>query len=406
MGQLISVPVGFALIILLLIRKVSIGNTMFFASAVMGLLGGFGVQGTLEVFVQSLTARNTLELMAVITTVCILGHLLHHYKVLDKMVDALEDLIKSARVLIMLIPSIMGTLFIPGGAILSAPIVDNLGDRIEIGKVRKSAINMVFRHSWFFIFPFSTSIILASRIGEVYIYDLIKVNIPITVAMIISGYCIYVRSCPETGKADYREEDASLPVKLGRAILYTSPLWVGVVLNILFGFPFYLALIPGIIITYLLTDGEKGDFLKTALRGIKFTMLYSVAGIMVLQGFIRKMSSIKQVIEILSGSGITIELIMIAAAMFVGFSTASNPAVVGMLYPVFLPLAPDYHARTMYAFLIFVSGYLAYFVSPMHLCQVFTAEYFNIKVSELYKEYRVLWPVIFCCMLVVYLVIR
>jgi len=406
MGQIAAVPVGFALIILLLNRKVSIGTAMFSASAVMGLIAGFGIQGTINIFIQSLTSKTTLELLVITTLICILGYLLYYYKVLDKMVDVLEDLFRSIPIITMLIPSIMGTLFIPGGAILSAPIVDNLGDRMHISKVRKSAINMVFRHAWFLIFPFSTAIILASRVGEINIYDLIKINISMTIVMVVTGYFLYIRNCQVEKMPEKRNEDNGFVVTIGRAILYTSPLWVGIVLNIFFNVPFYLALIPGIIITYFLVDIGKKDFLKKSYDGIKFNMLYAVAGIMVLQGFIREMTSIKQTIDLMANWGIPIELIMIISAMFVGFSTSSNPAVVGMLYPVFLPLAPDYHIRVLYAFLIFVSGFICYYVSPLHLCQVFTAEYFDIEVKELYKEYRVLLPVMFVTMLIVYFILK
>lgn len=406
MGQIVAVPLGFALIIILINRKVSIGTAMFTASAVMGLTAGFGIAGTLNICFKSLISKTTLELLAITTLICIIGHLLYYYKVLDKMVDALENLFRSVHLIIMLIPSIMGALFIPGGAILSAPIVDNLGDRLKITGVRKSAINMVFRHSWFFIFPFSTAMILASRMGDINIYDLIKINASMTVIMVVTGYLLYLRNCPATEIPEKKVESAGFLIKTGNAVLYTSPIWAGIVLNVFFEVPFYLALIPGIIITYFLIDNDKKDFLKKSYEGIKFNMLYAVAGIMVLQGFIKEMTSIKQMIDFMANSGIAIEVIMIIAAVFVGFSTSSNPAVIGMLYPVFLPLAPDYHIRVMYAFLIFVSGFICYYVSPLHLCQVFTAEYFDIEVKELYKEYRILLPVLFVSMLIIYFVLK
>ncbi len=407
MGEILAVPLGFALIVLLLLKKVSIGTAMFTASVVMGFTAGFGIEGTSGILIRSLFNTTTAELLAITAFVCVLGYLLYYYRVLDKIVDALEDLFKSVPVIIMLIPALMGVLFIPGGAILSAPVVDKLGDRMEIDRVKKSAINMVFRHVGFFIFPFSAAMILAARLGRINVYDLIKVNIPMVIIMAAAGYLLYVRNFPAEKPADSNgQEQAGFAAKTGRAVLYTSPIWIGIVLNVFLHVPFYAALVAGIITTYFLAEGEKRDFLKKSYEGIKFNMLYAVAGIMVLQGFISKMSALNETINLMTEWGMAIEIIITAASVFVGFATASNPAVVGMLFPVFLPLAPDYHTGIMYAFLIFVSGYLGYFVSPLHLCQVFTAEYFDIEIKELYREYRMLMPVLFASMMVVYFIFK
>ena len=40
---------------------------------------------------------------------------------------------------------------------------------------------------------------------------------------------------------------------------------------------------------------------------------------------------------------------------------------------------------------IYGAGFLAYFASPLHLCQVLTGEYYDGDLSEIYQKY---WPVI------------
>jgi hypothetical protein len=403
--EIIALAAGFLLIIIMLNKKVDTGTTMFTASIVIGLLGGFGVTGMMKTITGSLVSTTTMALLATVTMICILGHLLHVHRILDKMVDSLEDLLKNTKAIIMLIPSLMGVLFIPGGAVLSAPIVDNLGDRMNMDGVRKASINMVFRHAWFLIFPFSTSMILASQLAEVSPYSIIKFNVPMAVAAISAAYILYIKNSPGGKVAGETSRNNSVKVKIGRAMLYTSPIWTGIALNIALQVPFYLALISGIIIVYLITGEDRKNFLNDIYKGIKFKMLYSVAGIMVLQGFIRQMAAIRQIIDSMINLGMDIRILIMLAAMAIGFLTASNPAVVGMLYPIFLPFAQNYQERTLFASLIFVTGFLFYFISPLHLCQVFTAEYFNIRVKELYKEYKFFWPILLATMLVFFFII-
>ncbi|MBA1335725.1 MAG: hypothetical protein HPY66_1352 [Firmicutes bacterium] len=405
LGETAALAVGFILIILLLYRKVHIGTTMFTASAVIGLLGGFGLRRTAGIIFTSVTSRSTIVLLAVVTMICILDHLLRTYKILDRMVDSLEDLFGSSRVLIMLVPSLMGVLFIPGGAVMSAPVVGYLGDRLEFGNARKSAINIVFRHALFLLFPFSTAMVLASQLAEVSPYMIIRLNIPVAAAALLAGYILFVRKSPVRVAVNVERSAKALPLRVGRVLLYTSPFWLAILLNLAFGTPFYLALAPGVLIVYMTTGEDKGDFARDIIKGINIKMLYSVAGIMSLQGFISNMPAVKQTINSLVDTGMDIRVLIVLAAAFIGFLTASNPAVVGMLCPIFLPFAHSLQERAAFASLIFISGFLFYFISPVHLCQVFTTEYFGVKSKELYREYRLYWPALFILTITLFFVV-
>lgn len=394
MRETVALAIGFILIILMLYRKVHIGTTMFTASAVIGLLGGVGLGRTAGIMFASVTSRSTITLLAIVMMICVLDYLLRAYKILDRMVDALEDLFVSSKVLIMLIPSLMGVLFIPGGAVMSAPVVGNLGDRLELGSARKSAINLVFRHALFLLFPFSTAMVLASQLAEVSPYMIIKLNIPVAAVALAAGYILFIKKSPVRVTVNAERSAKPLSLRVGRVLLYTSPFWLAILLNLEFGAPFYLALTPGVLIVYMTTREDKRNFARDIVKGINVKMLYSVAGIMSLQGFISNMPAVKQTINSLVDTGMDIRVLIMLTAAFIGFLTASNPAVVGMLCPIFLPFAQSLQERAAFASLIFISGFLFYFISPVHLCQVFTTEYFGVKSKDLYREYRLYWPVL------------
>lgn len=402
MREIIALAVGFLLIVVMLFKKVHIGTTMLTASAVMGLLAGFGFLKTLILFFTSMTERATIELLAVVTLICILSYLLQKYGILDKMADSLEELFNNNRFSIMLMPMLIGVLFIPGGAVMSAPVVDSLGDKLEFSNVRKSAINLIFRHALFFVFPFSTTMVLASQITGLSPYAIIKYTFPMALMALASGYVFYIRDSTAGKEAMECRPDKNVLNRIGAVLWYTSPLWVGILINLISGIPLYLALVPGVFIVYFMSQKGKKDFLRDMVGGIKWSMLYAVAGIMVLQGFIKQMPALVKAINTLLETGMDVRILIVLSTAVLGLLTANNTAVTGMLLPLFLPLADGSHEKALLTSLIFVSGVIFYFISPLHLCQVFTAEYFNIKVKELYKEYRVFWSLLVLTMIILY----
>lgn len=107
-----------------------------------------------------------------------MGNLLKQYGFLDKIVAALETLIPNKKAILMVLPAVMGILTVPGGAYLSAPFVDKIGDELELSAPRKVVVNLSFRHVALFVMPFTTNMLfIPTVVPEVNIYHLIALNV-------------------------------------------------------------------------------------------------------------------------------------------------------------------------------------------------------------------------------------
>ena len=96
----------------------------------------------------------------------------------------------------MIIPAMIGILIIPGGALLSAPFVNNIGEEMKIRPSRRAAINLVFRHLAMFLLPYSTSLLVVSAtLPELNIFKLILFNLFFVIAIIILGYFFFFEGC-------------------------------------------------------------------------------------------------------------------------------------------------------------------------------------------------------------------
>lgn len=155
----------------------------------------------------------------------------------------------------MIIPPLIGMFTIPGGAILSAPFVYNIGEDLEMPKVDRAAINLIFRHVAVFALPYNASLLLVSNsLTDINIYKFIMMNSILVASILITGYLLFLREVEVESKGS----DENIVKNLFNLIILTSPIYSSVIINTLFGIPFYIGVGFSILIVYLL--GNKSGF--------------------------------------------------------------------------------------------------------------------------------------------------
>src|SRR5690554_6486243 len=138
MWSALGVALAFLVIIVLVIRKVSLGYALLIGSVIVSLSSGNNLWGFLQMAGSSLIAPATLNLVSNLVLISMLGCIMKRLGLLDQMVDALQKVLRNAKLTIMVIPSILGTLLVTGGAIMAAPMVNSLGDRLNLPAERRA----------------------------------------------------------------------------------------------------------------------------------------------------------------------------------------------------------------------------------------------------------------------------
>ncbi|TES85863.1 DUF401 family protein, partial [Candidatus Aerophobetes bacterium] len=121
------------------IRYIWIG--MLAISLIVGLLFGMSPFSVLVEFVKTALHVDTLKLVGIIILVVFLGNLLKERGHLGQLTRSLETLIRAPRVSIILPSAFMGLLPMPAGALLSAHMVDEPGDRVGLSPESKTFLN-------------------------------------------------------------------------------------------------------------------------------------------------------------------------------------------------------------------------------------------------------------------------
>lgn len=188
-NEVVAVLVSFSFIPILTRKRIKFNHILLIVAAILALSSGISYKAFGQAVLNVFSNTSSITTILTVLMVGILGGLMKHYKILDVVVDTLMELINDSKKILMIIPAIMGLLVIPGGALLSAPFVNNIGEDIKLSPARRAAINLVFRHIAMFILPYSTSLlIVTAEMPNLNIFKLIGMNLLFLLFLVNLGY--------------------------------------------------------------------------------------------------------------------------------------------------------------------------------------------------------------------------
>lgn len=382
MREFFAVIVSFLIIPVLSRKKIPIGIAICICAVLMAFLGGVGLADFGNVILGTFTNLDKVQQLVIVAEVSIIGVLLKKYKIIDEVLDNISKVVKSNRLILMFIPALTGMLNVPGGAIMSAPLIDQLGERSNLSKPHIAIINLVYRHVPMNILPYATGFLLVlSLTPQISIYKLMGLNAIFVVMYCIIGYYLYIRKIQNDSTTPYSFTWTSL----FNLLKFTAPIYVAVMLNLIFGVPFYFGMLANLLIIYLLHPTRM--FLFDTARAFSFNVLYALVGVYLIQGIIERMESLTSFLTLVFMNPDTVMLGIIVTAVFFGTTTGFPPTALGVILPILGTLPLSGNMLLLYCHFAFTWSFVGYFFSPLHLCQIFTCEYLKVRILDLYKEY-------------------
>ncbi len=352
---------GFSIIVILVSRRKNFGASMIAGSIIFALSMPDKIVG---IFISTITDWKVIALMIIVVLIKLLATLLQQTGLLKNFIDWLEGRL-SARGLLISIPSLLGMLPVPGGALLSAPMVEEQGRKAGMSNERMMFVNLWYRHIWFMIFPLSTSLILIADLSGINMYRLIVLQIPAFLIAFFIGY-IFVHRYRTKSSGNGGDVKGIVPVIVPISVAVPLSFFISTYLA-------YIIALPLGIISALLMSDKKVEIKK----GISPSLALAIFGIM----FFKNTIIASGVAETLPSHFTFLPTyILIAILSFaIGLLTAHNMAAIGILYPMFSTIM-DIHLVV----LLFITSFMGYLISPLHLCLAVTYEYFKPNFAKLY----------------------
>jgi integral membrane protein (TIGR00529 family) len=393
MLEFAAVLVSFAVIPLLKKTRQGIGVKLLATALVMALLNRISPLKMWEIFKGVFVNSNSRDTILVVAMVSVIGALMKEYKVLDKVVESLSSLISNVKVLFIVLPALVGTLTIPGGAILSAPFIDSMGERVNLPSPKRAAVNLVFRHIAMFILPYSSSLLVVSAMLPQYSKaSIIGVNTVFTIPLIAAGYFLYLRKIPKG--AGEQAEKRPLGQSLKNVIIYASPIYACLIVNMVTGLPLFLCMFVSLGILYFM--GPKKGFIKLAASSISYSTMLAIVGVFMIEGIVKNLSGLTGLFEAMFNTGTFTLPALILGSLFFGMITGFHMMPMGIVFPMLLGLSLSKGELLAYVYFVYCWSFLGYYFSPLHMCQIFTCEYMGVKPGALFKEYAPL--IAFICL--------
>ena len=384
MAEIIKLLVVIAVIIFLIRRKWKLEYIMLLASLLIGIFFNLSPIQIGKNLVLALVEPMTLRLIGIIVLVYFLSGVLRKIESLKDLVDSLQQLVKDYRLILAFIPALLGLIPMPAGAMFSAPMVKEIGDRVELTSEEETFVNYWFRHVWEFVWPLFSGMILFAGLLKVEIREVILVQIPLTVTAVIVGF-IWEYKNLKKDNGIISKKDIFLNFKklfLGIwPILFIIILVLGVKIDLV------LSLVI-VILSLLFINIKKLNLriIKEIVKNdIDLGVVILIAGIMIFKRMLQVSGGIEIIPEVFTKLGIHPFIVLFIIPFFIGMMTGLTPAAVGIGLPVLLPIIIQGEANLYYAMLAFTGSFVGVMISPMHLCLVVTKNYFKADMGKIYK---------------------
>jgi integral membrane protein (TIGR00529 family) len=401
MIQLLKLLLVFLLILLLIRKKISLGLSILLGALFLGLLFGLSFFQIFKYMGVAAIEWPTIHLLIIVLLILIFGEFLKHLKSLESLSEGLENLFRSTKLLLMFLPAVVGLLPMPAGAMMSAPMVEHVGNKKNLPAEVKMVVNYWFRHILEFTWPLYLGVVLTASLLSVTLREVILAQIPLSLAMILGGvlFCsskIKVEKSPVGSKGAFS-------TNLVLALMGILPVLVVVGLNLILSLDIALALGSTIILFGLIRRVEIKRWWPIIRSAITLEIVVLILAVMIFKKLITVSGAIETVPSSLANFGISPIFAVMILPFTVGILTGMTSAFVGISYPVLFSFLSPNGVNYGYVMLAYGAGFAGVMLSPVHLCLVVTQSYFKADFSEIYKILLPASVVLVLCALVLVL---
>ncbi len=359
--------------VLLLMARRNLAVGFLLSALVLGIftLPPAGIWSSIE---GTVTDSATLLLALAMGIIPMIGGVMERSGQMDRLVSNLRI---GQRPSLVLSPALIGMLPVPGGALLSSPLVEGVGQRIA-GRT-KAAVNVWFRHALFMVYPLDPTLIMSARIAGLGVYSVIPYLLPGFIAMTVVGWVFLMRDVE--GKIAYPDPFSARDLLPPLGIILLAP-FLDFLLPKVFALRItewstLLAVSCSLGLALLLSRLPWREILQT-IRSVSpwdFTLMI-MAMFLFFQVF--QTSGLPEAMASLTLS----EPLLCMITFLLGVLTGRVYLPTSVVVPTYVRMLGSSTMHPHLFALVFFSAILGYLVSPVHPCVSVSLEYFDTSISD------------------------
>ena len=449
MLAMIVIAAVFAVVVMLVRRGMPIGYVLMIAAALMGIGLGVGFERTSSpsiawaasgvwnltvVMAKAAVQPGSLRLLCLVLTITIFGGTLKRVEKLRALSASLLALLRDRRWVMASLASLVGMLPMPGGAMVSAPMVGDVADDTELSGEDKTAINHWMRHVWEYVDPLYPGLLMASTIFDVPVTGLMLAQSPLTLAAILGGVVFLLRRVPrhQRGVGDEAGPRSVRPVVravVPVAVVIVAAILPQVVSAIAASSPDVASWLPGgarwadksfarvatetamlialfgVIATLLRANRVgRSESWRVICSGITLKMTALVIGVCVMKQIMTASGTVEPIAVFLKSTGLPVPVVIGTVVFIIGMLLGYTLGFVAICFPMLESmLVANGSLNYPLAAFAFAMGFLGVMLSPVHLCLVLAREHFDAQWWGVYKRLLAPAAVVFLAALILLL---
>lgn len=304
------------------------------------------------------------------------------------MLELVQKLNVSKKTALMISPAFFGMIPIAGGALMSAPIVDQIDSNITSN--RKNAINVWYRHVFILIYPLSSTLIVASVLAGISLYIIVVAMIIPFIVMLTIGYFTLLRSVEITTEEFERD--------LKRVMRNFTPLMIAPIIDFI-GRTFFNLTYPEV---FLLIGLCISLCIALMLAKMPASRVKEVTKKMKVWRFPLLIFAIFWFLEVFKRSGVPEEigalllpfLIFICIGFLLGFATGRVQLPLLILIPIYFFQNALLVMPLIDFVVLYCAIFLGYLITPIHPCVSYSINYFKTDYKSAFKHLAI--PTFIC----------
>jgi len=386
----------FAIILILLRKRLDIGYVMLIASALLFLLYRMSFASVWETCKVAALSSVTIKLILALSFIRIFEMILREHAVLTRMMDAVKAIFRNRKVVTASMPLLIGLLPSIGGAYFSCPMVDEATKDMKMTREEKGFVNYWMRHPWEYILPLYPGILLASAVTNIELNKLITVNLVYAIFIIITAIIFGMRGIK--GVIDTEE-------KLSKKGLWSFMPIVSVLLLVFIAdIGLHFALIAVVIVLLIFFRYRPRAIFSCIKHGFSRDVIILILSVMLFKEAMEASGAVTNVSQFFINEGIPVFPILFLLPFITGILTGLTIGFVGSTFPLLMSLVGNSSISAIS--FAFASGFLGVLLSPVHICLILTKEYFKADLWGIYKMAIPASFIVFCVAVVEYMILK
>jgi len=390
----ISFIVSIVLIIVIAQKNLWLG--LFTGALSLGLFN-LSLPDIFHTFFLTVTDVSILLMAIAVGLIPLIGSVLDAGGLMSGMIGSLSIKKKS---FFMATPAFMGLLVMPGGALLSAPVLKKVS--ADVSDDDLNVLNVWFRHNLILIYPLA-GLLPTTKMANMNLYYEMVLLIPGALILSIIGYLFFIAPLKDNSRltGTFNRRNFWLPI----FVIISAPILHLILINLFKNWLPEVPLIFSIGVSLALgcyfAKTKPKEFFCLTIKDKPWRYFLLIIGMFLYLNIFKASGTSEVIADIVFSE----TFLIVGIAFFLGFITARAQVAVSILLPIFYAKF-GYSAMTPAVFaIVFFSVFMGYLVSPIHPCLVVSLEYFKTNLKGFYRRITIPALIAILCAIVVSLLI-